>query len=194
MLNDFIEKVRGFVFNPAETYRKSKEDPIGNALIYFILLVVINAILSTLVLLAGINAMNLPDTIPGLKAIFPEILFVGLIVGGIIGVFIGGAWLHIFVWLLGGRKGYFQTVKTLTYGTTPGLLIGWIPLIGIIGLIWDLILVVIGIRELQEMSTERSVAAVLLAVGVVLAIIIVSAALFLLPVTRTATTSSFTPY
>jgi hypothetical protein len=194
MLNDFVEKVRGFVFNPVETFRKSKEDPLGSAFIYFIVLVLINAILSTLVLLAGINAMNLPDTIPGLKAIFPGILFVGLIVGGIVGIFIGGGWLHIFIWLLGGRKGYFQTVKTLMYGTTPGLLIGWIPLIGIIGLIWDLILVVIGIRELQEMSTERAVVAVILAAVIILVIIIVSVAFFLLPVSRTVTTSSFPPY
>ena len=149
---------------------------------------------STLVLLAGINAMNLPDTIPGLRGLFPAILLVGLIVGGIVGVFVAGLWLHIFVWLLGGRKGYFQTVKTLAYGTTPGLLIGWIPLISIIGLIWDLILVVIGIRELLEMSTERAITAVILAAFVILVIIIVSVAFFLLPVSRTVTTSSLPPY
>ena len=79
--------------------------------------------------------------------IFPAILFVGIIVGGIIGVFVGGAWLHIFVLLFGGRKGYLQTVKALIYGSTPGLLISWIPVIGIIGALWTLILEILGIQE-----------------------------------------------
>ena len=62
---------------------------------------------------------------------------VGIIVGGIVGVFIGGAWLHIFVWLLRGRKGYDQTVKSprvrIDTGTPDQRRI---PIIGIIGALW----------------------------------------------------------
>ena len=173
MLTDFVEKVRGFLMKPVETFQKSKEDTLGNALTYYIILVVINAILSTLVLLAGISTFSQYGNIPGMGGIFPAILFVGIIVGGIIGVFIGGAWLHIFVWLLGGRKGYLQTVKALVYGSTPGLLISWIPIIGIIGALWTLILEILGIQELQEMSTGRAAAAVILAVVILVIIIIV---------------------
>lgn len=192
MLNDFIEKVRGFLLEPVGTFQKYKEDSLGNALTYYIILVVINAILSTLILLAGISTLNQYGNIPGMEGIFPAVLFVGIIVGGIVGLFIGGAWLHIFVWLLGGRKGYDKTVKALMYGSTPGLLISWIPIIGIIGALWTVILEILGIQELQDMSTGRAAAAVILAVVVFVIIIIVVALVFFMAFTSVITASSYT--
>ncbi len=195
MLNDFMENVRGFLLKPVETFQKSKEDTLGNTLTYYIILVVINAILSTLVLLAGVSTLSQYGNIPGMEGIFPEILFVSIIVGGIAGVFVGGAWLHIFVWLLGGRKGYLQTVKTLMYGSTPGLLISWIPIIGIIGALWSLILEILGIQELQEMSTGRAAAAVILAVVILVIIVIAVALIFYMSLTsHHSATSSYTTY
>ncbi|MEI7432846.1 MAG: YIP1 family protein [Methanomicrobiales archaeon] len=191
MLNDFMEKVRGFILKPVETFQECKEDSLGNALTYYIILVIINAILSTLVLFAGISTLSMYEKIPGMEGIFPAVLFVGIIVGGIIGVFICGAWLHIFVWLLGGRKGYEKTLKAIMYGSTPGLLISWIPIIGIIGALWTLILEILGIQELQEMSTGRAAAAVILAVVVFVIIIIVVALVFFMAVTRVISASSY---
>jgi hypothetical protein len=192
MVHDFVEKVQGFLIKPVDTFRKSREDTIGNALTYYLILVVINAILSTIVLLAGISTMNLNGSFPGVQETSPAILFVGTIVGGIVVVFIGGLWLHMFVWLLGGRKEYFQTLKALMYGSTPGLLISWIPIIGFIGALWTLILVTLGIQELQEMSPGRAVAAVILAIIIFMVIIILLAALFFIPFTRSVSSSLFT--
>jgi hypothetical protein len=176
MLNDFVAKVKGFLMKPVETFQKARADSLQTAFIYYLILLVISAILSTLVLIAGISAMNLFQSIPGLKGALPAIMFVGTIIGGIIGIFIGGAWLHIFVWALGGKKGYVQTVKSLMYGSTPALLLGWIPFIGFIGGLWGLILEILGIRELQEMSTGRAVAAVIIAFVILVIIVIVIAA------------------
>jgi hypothetical protein len=192
MVHDFVEKVQGFLIKPVDTFRKSREDTIGNALTYYFILVVINAILSTLVLLAGISTMNLNGSFPIVQETSPAILFVSTIVGGIVVVFIGGLWLHMFVWLLGGRKEYFQTLKALMYGSTPGLLISWIPIIGFIGALWTLILVILGIQELQEMTPGRAVAAVILAIVIFMVIIILLAALFFIPFTRSVSSSSFT--
>jgi len=96
----------------------------------------------------------------------------------------------MFVWLLGGRKDYFQTLKALIYGSTPGLLISWIPIIGFIGTLWTLILVTFGIQELQEMSTGRAVAAVILAIVIIMSIIILIAALFFMPFFKSGVSSS----
>lgn len=192
MVNDYVEKVQGFFIKPVETFRKSREDTLGNALTYYIILLVINAILSTLVLLAGISTMSLNGSFPGVQETSPAVLFIGTIVGGIVAVFIAGLWLHIFVWLLGGRKDYFQTLKALMYGSTPGLLISWIPIIGFIGALWTLILVTLGIQELQEISTGRAVAAVIFAIVIFMVIIILIAALFFIPFTRSVSSSSFT--
>jgi hypothetical protein len=116
---------------------------------------------------------------PGLGWWLPVIIFLGAIIWGIILVFIGGAWLHLWVYILGGRKGYIQTVKSLMYGSTPLLLIGWIPFVSIIGEIWAFVLQILGVRELHEISTGRAIGAVIIAILVpVIIAIIIAAALF----------------
>jgi hypothetical protein len=96
-------------------------------------------------------------------------------------LFIEAVWLHIFVYILGGRKGYIETLKTIGYGSTPFWLIGWIPIIGwIIGLIWSFILAILGVRELHEMSTGRAAGAVILALVVILIIIGLVLSLFMI--------------
>jgi hypothetical protein len=172
MLNDFVEKVQGFIMKPVETFQKVKESSLGDAFVYYLILLVINAILSAIVLAIGLSAMSIYQSLPGMKGAVPLVMFFGTLIGGIIGIFIGGAWLHIFVWALGGKKGYVQTVKSIMYGSTPGLLLSWIPIVGFIGAIWTVILDIFGLKELQEMSIGRAVAAVVIA-GVILIIIIV---------------------
>jgi hypothetical protein len=175
MLNDFVGLVQGFIMKPVETFQKVKGGSLGDAFVYFLILLVIDAVLSALVATIGVSAMSFYETIPGMKGVVPLVIFFGTLIGGIIGIFIGGAWLHIFVWALGGKKGYVQTVKSIMYGATPGLLLGWIPLISFIGSIWTIILDMLGIKELQEMSTGRAVAAVVIAAVILIVIVMVIA-------------------
>jgi hypothetical protein len=60
------------------------------------------------------------------------------------------------------------------YGSTPGLLFGWIPIIGMIASIWSLVLEVLGIRQLHEITTGKAILAVvmMLVVFIVLAVIL----------------------
>ncbi len=71
-------------------------------------------------------------------------------------VFIQGFETHVFVLLFGGRKGVVQTMKTIMYAFTPVIFLGWIPIISIVGGVWTYILIVIGIRENQEMPPPGS--------------------------------------
>ncbi len=66
------------------------------------------------------------------------------------------------VHIAGGKKGLNQTIKALVYSSTPALLFGWIPVISFIPGMWSLILNIIGIREFQEISTERALLAVVI--------------------------------
>lgn len=170
MAMGFIEKVKGFLASPVETFQKSRPDTLGGAFEYFIILLVIYSILSAVVwsligfsILAAFAPMY-GTIMPALGMWLPVIIFISAIVWGIILVFIGGAWLHLWVYILGGRKGYIQTVKSLMYGSTPLLLIGWIPIVSIIGEIWTFILEILGIRELHEISTGRAIGAVIIAI------------------------------
>ena len=164
----FGEKVKGFLVSPVSTFQEVKEEDLGSAVKYFIVLALVFSILWAIIFAAigsTITSFMPTNMLPfgaAMGLVGAVVLFITLIVGLIVGLFIGGAILHIFVYIVGGRKGYAQTVKAIAYGETPALLLGWIPLIGPVFSIWALILGILGIRELHEISTGRAVLAVLL--------------------------------
>ncbi|HON81008.1 MAG TPA: YIP1 family protein [Methanoregulaceae archaeon] len=184
---DYIELVRGMLFSPVETFQKVKTADLGDALKYFLILVLINTVLSVIISLVVLSSMwvvyssiyeSLGIVVPATIGAGMVAIAILMIFGSIFILFIAAAWLHLWVYILGGRKGYIETLKAIAYGATPELLIGWIPFIGFIGSIWSFILTILGVRELQEMSTGKAAAAAIIAV-VVLAIIIILVAAFL---------------
>ena len=187
---NFFETVRGFLMDPVRSFGAVREKTVSNSLPYYIIILAIGSFLSAIVSVAITSTVlaALQEASAKLGLALPVLTGVGIIaitlffiVLGIIGVFIVGAWLHLFVYLLGGRQGYGQTVKALMYGSTPLMLIGWIPIIGpVIGGIWSLVLDVLGIRELHQISTAQAVAAVALAFLVLAAIIGFIAAFFII--------------
>ena len=174
----FGEKVKGFLLSPVETFQKVKDEDLGPLMKYFVILTLIFSILMAVIMIGLSSAMLslLPVKLPfmagaaagGLTAV---VTFITLLISLLIGLFIIAAIVHIFVYLLGGKKGYTQTVKAMGYGMTPSLLLGWIPFIGIIVSIWALIVEIIGVRELQEMSTGKAALAVILP-GIIIGIIV----------------------
>jgi len=241
-----VEKIKGFLFSPSETFDASKEDTLGDAFKYCLILLLISALLSAVIAVAfSLLAVYLASSlkigdmllfivfieavvfiavfisvliggaillIPAqLSAVIAAVAFsllvagffriptrmlpsmptpagegaavalaafiavlISVLIGEAIDVIIGGLWLHIWVYLVGGRKGLTQTFKALMYGATPSLLLGWISLLGffapiwviwaLIVEIWALIVEIIGIRQLHEISTGKAVAAVILAI------------------------------
>ena len=90
-------------------------------------------------------------------AFIPMLFFAGLV-----GTIIFAVYMHIWVYLAGGREGITETWKAVIYASTPSLLLGWIPVVGLVVFLWSLVLTVIGIRELQNMTTARAVLAVII--------------------------------
>jgi len=182
----FGEKVKGFLVSPTETFRNVKNEAMGESVKYYAIWLLIYAIL-TAVIIALVFAALLPmfggligdlTDIPGLGwlgagfgVLIAVMLIVMILIGGLIGLFIWGAWVHLWVWLFGGRNGYDQTMKAIAYGATPNFLLGWIPFIGFIAGIWSLVVSIIGIRELHEIPTGRAAGAVIIALIIPMIII-----------------------
>ena len=167
------------MFSPSKTFDNSKEDTLGDAFKYFVVILAIFAVIVAVLiavlfsLFAGMLGMLGVPMMPLGAAMGPLLavgFFILVLVGGIIGVFIDGLWLHIWVYLVGGRNGVGQTIKALMYGATPSYLLGWIPIVGIIGVIWALIVGTIGVRQLHELSTGKAVLAVIIAIAIPLII------------------------
>jgi hypothetical protein len=174
MSGTFIEKLTGFLTSPAETFRKSRADTLGSAFMYYLILLLVYVLLSTLMAMAGINLFLLPNTTTA--SISPVFFGIAMLLAGILCPFLAGILLQIGVVVMGGTRGYVQTVKAYMYACSPGYLLGWIPLIGIIAIIWNFILEIIGIRELQEISTGKAIGAIVIGLVVILVIVVILAA------------------
>jgi hypothetical protein len=187
MIEGIIEKTKGFLMNPAESFRKSRSDSVGAAYRYFVVLLIIYTILSAIVaVMVGMYAFNdmitklaqtgvLGTALAGAFSnlgpfIAAMILFMVYLfsVIALFAIFIKGLALHAFVLMFGGEKGYEQTIKTTMYSATPFLLLGWIPYISIIGAIWYIVLLIIGIRETQEMEMGKALLVVIVPIVLIL--------------------------
>jgi hypothetical protein len=171
MSQDIIEKAKGFLMDPVETFRNAQSDDMGEALKYFAIILAINSVLSGLLVMAGIGAYT---DVPGMGAGVAGgiVAIIGGFIGGVIGIFVAGLIIHIFVALIVGGNGIEQTLKAVMYGATPAMLLGWIPFISIIGGLWSLVLYIIGIRELHDTTTGKAAIAVVLPaiIGIVLVV------------------------
>ena len=197
----FFQKIKGFLSSPSATFQKVKNEDFGESFKYYLILVIVlygilsvvfSIILQYLIYsfftsnpyyaysnILGPGTLSYSSTfniVPSLIILAILLGYLFTIVGAILSYFIGGLWVHLWVYIFGGRKGISQTLKAYGYGSTPTLVLGWIPIISIIFSIWTLILFTLGIRELHEISTGKAVAAVLIAILIPIAIIVAIAA------------------
>jgi len=191
MLESLITKAKGFITNPVETFQQSRPDEARTVLAYFIPLLIFDAVMTAIVSL--IEYLVFPLAMPALfGALLPVVMFVGVLIGGTILLLLFTVWVHILVYLAGGSKGIFQTFKALTYGLTPSYLLHWIPLVGIIFDLWAIILMILGIRELQEISSGRALAVVGIAIMIpVLLLLLLAMYLFVSMTSQTVPVAPF---
>ena len=188
---EYPELIKGFFLSPVETFRKVKDTDYRDTLVYFLVLVLIYTVLSVPVMLVSLRPAWFTGifTLLGTGALSGSdivIIAVMMIIAALVLLFIGAAWLHLWVFLFGGRRGIRETFKALAFGETPALMLGWIPVVGILAGIWALILSVLGIRELHGISTGRALGAVIVAVIIPLLILVLLAAFLFIAYTQTS--------
>lgn len=91
-------------------------------------------------------------------------------------------------YILGGRWEIARTIRVAIYSSTPLILLGWIPLIGVFGWIWAGALNVVGLHQYQDLPEGRAIAAVLIPVILLLIIVIVVLAVMVSVIIPFATT------
>jgi len=190
MIDSLVNGIKGFLMAPSEAFVKTREKSLGAAYQYYVALLVIFTVLLGIVMvtmgmvtfttmlsklavipivggvMAG-AAANFTGFIIALNVFLAYLVFLALLIG----IFVIGLVAHAFVLLMGGEKGVVQTVKTTMYASTPALLLGWIPYIGFLGFIWSLVLLVLGLKENQNM--ELGYGALVVLIPITLYIILV---------------------
>jgi len=190
MFEDLMSEMKGFIMSPSEMFKKTSGKSLGAAYQYYAALLVFFTVLFGIVVvsigLAAFTSMvdsmagmpiigdvaagaaeNFSGFIISLGAFFVYLVFLFYLLG----VFVSGLIIHAFVLLMGGTKGAKQTIKTTMYASTPFLLLGWIPIVSSIGYIWSLVLLVIGIKENQQMETGNAVLVVIIPIVLVIILI-----------------------
>jgi hypothetical protein len=174
MIDEIVAKAQGFILSPVESFQAARDDGTNVVAPYFIALLFFHAVLTAIIAFAGISAMGmLTRMMPGFA--LQVVVFFCVLIGGTIVLVLFSLWLHLWVYVVGGRRGILQTGKAVCYGLTPALLLGWIPFLGFIFCLWSIVLQIIGIRELQEISSGRALLAVMIAVMVPLILLILIA-------------------
>lgn len=177
MIDDIIARAKGFIISPVESFQAARADGTDAAVPYLIALLLFHAVMTAIVSLIGISAMGMfAHMMP--RFAMPVVIFFGALIGGAVLTILFSLWLHLWVYLLGGRKGLLETAKAVIYGMTPGMLLGWIPFIGFLFCLWSIVLQIIGVRELQEMSSGKALVAMIIAVMVPLIIVVLLAMYF----------------
>lgn len=190
MALSLTDKIVGFLARPVETYRAVRDEELGPPVVYFLVLLIINAILTAIVAYLGLAAAdaNTPNFSLGIGGSIGSFILglIGAFIWGIIMLAFGSIFLHIGAKIMGGRGDFADSFKSTVYASTPSLLLGWLAiipvigwLIGIIVFIWMLVLLFLGVRELHEMETTRAViavviAAVLLLIGITIIAVILA--------------------
>jgi hypothetical protein len=84
MISDFIENVKGFLISPQETFSKSRQATFTDSFVYFLILTVINAVLTSILFTAGIGVAGMYGNLPVQGLAVPLLILAGGIIGGII--------------------------------------------------------------------------------------------------------------
>lgn len=165
-----LEKVQNVLAAPGKFYDGVKgEEGLSKAFIYYSILLAVSLVLT--------QAVSTVMGAPLSKITVIGVVAAWLLVNGLNFVIV--AIVHVFVYLLGGKAGYGATYRAMSYASTPMYLLNWIPIVGLAGALWSLYLDIKGIAVLQNMSTGRAAAAVLipLVILLIIALVLFAAAL-----------------
>ncbi len=188
MIEGFMQNMKGLLIQPYDAFEKLKSSSLTDAYRHYVLLLIIFVVLFGAVSVASVfisfydllvqyatlpiigsliaSKINLFRPVFTNWSIFTTyMMFLVLLFA----IFIKGFFIHVFVILLGGKHGLTQTLQVLMYAVTPFFLIGWIPYISVIGLIWAVVLCIIGLMVLHDIPSWKAIA--IIAIPTVLVII-----------------------
>jgi hypothetical protein len=185
-LNSFFDVVRRVVLQPVRFFAGiPRRGALLNPLIFALICVEISAVLSALLVLAGVQENpgfnpNPQNAIPSAFAPTSAIASVILApIAGAIGLFIAAAIQQLLVRLIVGpaNSGFGATFRVASY-TQVTSLVNWIPIVGPLIALYGLYLAIVGIRETHGTTTGKAALVILIpfAVALLVALVVLAAA------------------
>ncbi len=177
-VQSFVVAVRRLVLEPVAFFRgMNRQGDFVNPLVFAIICWEISAIiggfLGVLGSLVGLGARGVGEAIVSFLA---SLILTPIF--AVVALFIGAGIIHLLVMLLARpmSTGFETTFRVIAYSNVTSL-ITWVPILGaLVGSIWSIVLLVLGVREGHATSTGKAAVIVLIPVAVVLFILLVLAA------------------
>ncbi|MDX8551768.1 YIP1 family protein [Methanospirillum sp. J.3.6.1-F.2.7.3] len=138
--------IKGFLLKPKESFSYVKDTTWNENFIFIIPLVFVYSTLSGLIKFNFVNFIIVFFIIVG-----PIAVLIGIIINSLI--------IHAGVMIFGknSNMGLNRTYASGIYSCIPLLLLGWIPGIGeIVGTLWSLLLLIIGLMVMHHLSIARA--------------------------------------
>ena len=168
----FFGKISGSLTNPEGFFSSVKtETGIFKSLIYFAVLSLIGVFVKFLGI--ALNIQLLLQT----KGMLTYADVLSSYAGSFVLLFIGIGIFHIFVRLFGGQGGFAETFKANVYGNTPSFLFGWIPYVGVLGILYGIYLFIKGLSVLHGMTMGKAFLAFLIPVLILVVLFVIAIAL-----------------
>lgn len=157
-----IEKIKKVMFSPSEFFERIKtERGIGEAFKFLAILSLINLVINIILFQFDLTHLSFLSSFFKFlgtigAAVLGIIISIAIYIGSLVFSFIWAGFIHLFAKLFGGKSDYSATYKALTYASTPTLIFGWLPWIGLIFGLYTFYLSIKGISRLHGMSMGRS--------------------------------------
>jgi hypothetical protein len=174
-----VEKIKKVILSPSEFFERIKaERGVGEAFKYLAILSLVNLVVDIVSFILSIPSIsplgNLSTFLPLLGApatalgiAIPLVIYIGSLILS----FVKAGFIHLFAKLLKGKGDFSATYKALVYASTPSLLLGRIPWVGIIFAIYSFYLSLKGISKLHKVGMGRALI-ILFVIPVVIILVI----------------------
>lgn len=177
----YIYKAIDFLKAPEKSFDSIKGEKLGEAFKFMLVVAIVFAVLNGIV--AGLMANYFSAGLGVTGGMLLPVVIIGAIVGSYVGLIIfltiWGLWLHLWAYIFGARKGLEQTLKSVYYGYSPAYLLGWIPVVSILIMIWSLVLQGMGIRNLHGITGGKAALSLIIAILIPVVIALTVAITFL---------------
>lgn len=181
MYEQLIHNIKGLLIKPGDTFERLKNSSLTDSYQHYVILLIFYSVLMGIfsvisILMYFYDFLMYCASIPLLGSFFvlkiellkPILINWSLSVVYLLflvmffGIFLKGCFLHVFVILFGGNHGITKTLQVVMYAATPFFLLGWIPYISLIGIVWSIILCIIGLQIIQSVPGWKAVAIILI--------------------------------
>jgi len=173
MTRPFLQSIQEILFSPVTTFRSMGDDCLVETRGFFFRLLLVFALGKAGLAAFGIgNLAWFPD--PGQfpqagwisgYAVAAFILIPAVVILGFFILYFDTYIVNSMAHQMGAKPRRHAVFRIIACGATPALLFGWIPVIGTAGILYSILLEIIGLQELMGLSRVRAVLTLAMSVG-----------------------------